>query len=191
MAYPGQQPGGYGQPGYGQQPGYGAADPLYDYYQRVAGPDQQIDSRELEQLLAQSGISGSYQMFRGTKRLIAMCDRNRSGKMDFNEFKEMWNILHQWKNTFMQYDRDRSGTIDPQEMHTALQSFGYRLSPQALNIIIATSGDDGRITFDGFVGAAIALRTLSDQFRRRDVQQNGQAMFTYDDFIQVTFSAMG
>lgn len=29
--------------------------------------------------------------------MIAMLDRDRSGKMGFNEFKELWTALNQWK----------------------------------------------------------------------------------------------
>ena len=29
--------------------------------------------------------------------MIAMLDRDRSGKMGFNEFKELWAALNQWK----------------------------------------------------------------------------------------------
>ena len=53
------------------------ADPLYGYFQAVAGQDQEIDRVELQRCLTASGISGSYQTF--SKKtcgiLIAMLDR--------------------------------------------------------------------------------------------------------------------
>ena len=36
----------------------------------------------------------------------------------------------------MKYDRDRSGTVEPHELHQAIASWGYNLTPQALNIIV-------------------------------------------------------
>ena len=52
-------------------------DPLYGYFQAVAGQDQEIDRVELQRCLTASGISGSYQTFsRETCGiLIAMLDR--------------------------------------------------------------------------------------------------------------------
>ncbi|XP_068715403.1 sorcin-like isoform X2 [Montipora capricornis] len=164
------------------------ADPLYGYFSAVAGADQQIDAKELQACLTRSGISGNYHPFNleTCRIMITMLDRDFSGKMGFNEFKELWNALNQWKTTFMQYDSDRSGTVEPHELHSALAAFGYRLSPQALNVIVKRYATNGRVSFDDFVACCVRLKALTDQFRRRDTAQNGMAAFQYDDFIQVS-----
>ena len=61
--------------------------------------DGQIDAEELQRCLTSSGIGGNYQPFnKETCRImIAMLDRDYSGKMGFNEFKELWTALNQWK----------------------------------------------------------------------------------------------
>jgi len=189
MAYPGfgaAPPGGYpgGYPGYPPQP---QMDPLFGYFSAVAGQDQQIDAQELQNCLTSSGIAGNYQPFNleTCRIMITMLDRDYSGKMGFNEFKELWGALNQWKTTFMTYDRDRSGTVEGHEMQQALQSFGYRLSPNAMAAIMKRYSINGRIKFDDFVACCVRLRALTDQFRRRDTAQQGYANFQYDDFIQV------
>lgn len=40
-----------------------------------------------------------------------------------------------WQGVFLHFDRDRSGTIDGQELQQALNQFGFRLSPQLLNLL--------------------------------------------------------
>jgi len=40
-----------------------------------------------------------------------------------------------WQGVFLHFDRDRSGTIDGQELQSALSQFGYRLSPQLLSML--------------------------------------------------------
>ena len=69
-----------------------------DHY-RCLFQDGQIDAEELQRCLTASGIGGTYQPFsKDTCRImIAMLDRDRSGKMGFNEFKELWGALNQWK----------------------------------------------------------------------------------------------
>ncbi|XP_071812333.1 sorcin-like isoform X2 [Apostichopus japonicus] len=182
MAYP-----GYGAPGgYPGQPP--VQDPLVGYFQAVAGQDGQIDADELQRCLTSSGIAGTYQPFsRDTcVVMINMLDRDYSGQMGFNEFKELWTALNQWKQTFMNFDRDRSGTVEPSELQQALTSFGYNLSPQAYGCLIRRYSVNGKVTFDAFVALCVRLRALTDQFRRRDAQQNGSALFQYDDFISVS-----
>lgn len=185
MAYP-----GYGAPAPGGYPGQPPADPLWGYFQAVAGPDQQISPRELQQCLTSSGIAGTYQPFslNTCYIMIAMLDRDRSGQMGFNEFKELWAALNQWKTTFMNFDRDRSGTIEGHELHQAVTSFGYNLSPNALNVLLGRYGENGRVKFDDFVALCVRLRALTAQFQQRDTARNGHATFQYDDFIQVTMS---
>ena len=48
---------------------------------------------------------------------LDMLDQDYSGKMGFAEFKALWSALNSWKNDFMNYDRDRSGSIEPHELH--------------------------------------------------------------------------
>ncbi|XP_060905503.1 sorcin [Labrus mixtus] len=178
MAYP-----GYGAPAGGQ-------DPLYGYFTAVAGQDGQISADELQQCLTQSGIAGSYKPFslETCRLMISMLDRDMSGTMGFHEFKELSNVLNGWKATFMSYDRDRSGTVEGPELQHALTAMGFNLSPQAMNIIMKRNSTNGRIGFDDFITCCIRVRALTDQFRRRDTSHSGQAMFQYDDFMQVTMS---
>ncbi|XP_029360466.1 sorcin isoform X1 [Echeneis naucrates] len=178
-------------PGYGAGPGgVPAQDPLYGYFSAVAGQDGQISADELQRCLTQSGISGSYQPFslETCRLMINMLDRDMSCTMGFPEFRELWQVLNGWKNTFASYDRDHSGTVEAHELQQAIVTMGYNLSPQAMNCIMKRYSINGRIPFDEFVSCCVRLRALTDQFRRRDTSQSGSAMFQYDDFIQVTMS---
>ncbi|XP_006791825.1 sorcin isoform X2 [Neolamprologus brichardi] len=180
-------------PGYGAGPGGFPGmqqDPLYGYFSAVAGQDGQISADELQRCLTQSGISGSYQPFslETCRLMINMLDRDMSCTMGFNEFKDLWQALNGWRATFGSFDRDQSGTIEGQELQQAIKSMGYGLSPQAMNCIMKRYSLNGRIPFDEFVSCAVRLRALTDQFRRRDTTQTGNASFQYDDFIQVTMS---
>ena len=53
-----------------------------------------------------------------------LCQRDMSGSMGFTEFKELAGALNGWKQNFVTMDRDRSGTIEAQEMQQALGSMG-------------------------------------------------------------------
>ncbi|XP_054864582.1 grancalcin isoform X2 [Amphiprion ocellaris] len=210
----GYSPYGGGYPGsFGAQPP-AANDPMWGYFTAIAGQDGEIDAEELQRCLTQSGFSGSYTPFsmETCRIMIAMLDRDFTGKMGFNEFKELFTALNGWKQNFMMFDRDHSGTVEPHEMsqaitameepHPLLQSFwklwpitgapgavaGYRVSPQALNAIIKRYNKGGRIFFDDYVACCVKLRALTDNFRRRDTMQQGSVTFQYDDFILCTMA---
>ncbi|XP_053569995.1 sorcin isoform X2 [Bombina bombina] len=189
MAYPGQQP-VYYQGAYGGAPGGPAyqgqhQDPLYGYFASIAGQDGQIDAEELQRCLTQAGFSGGYKPFNleTCRLMISMLDRDMSGKMGFNEFKELGVVINGWKQHFMTFDSDRSGSVDGQELQRALGTMGYRLSPQVLNNITKRFSCHGKISFDDYIACCVKLRSLTDAFRRRDAAQQGIVNFQYDDFI--------
>lgn len=43
-------------------------------------------------------------------------DRSNDQKIDINEFQALWNYIQEWKRIFESFDRDRSGTIDINEL---------------------------------------------------------------------------
>ena len=106
-----------------------------------------------------------------------MFDQDNTGKIDLNEFNQLWNYLGQWRQIFQQYDADRSGNISQQELGSALQQMGYRLfdskgeisvskflffrfSPQFIQSLYQKFdfNRDGRVMFDGFVHSIIMIQ---------------------------------
>ncbi|XP_013816229.1 grancalcin isoform X4 [Apteryx mantelli] len=148
--------------------------------------DGKVDAEELQRCLLQSGISGTYSSFtlETCRVMISMLDRDYTGKMGFNEFKELWAALSAWKQNFMMIDRDRSGTVELHELTQVIAAMGYRLSPQTLTAIVKRYSKNGRIFFDDYVACCVKLRALTDFFRRRDNMQQGVVNFVYDDFLQ-------
>ena len=79
----------------------------------------------------------------------------------------------------MNFDRDRSGTVESHEFQQALTSFGYRLHPNTINILVHRFSDGGRIGFDDFVSCCVKLRALTGlvflSIISRDVIKNEMA----------------
>jgi len=48
--------------------------------------------------------------------------------------------IQDWQNVFRHFDRDRSGSIDRNELRDALSQFGYNLSPQLIGLVQAKYG---------------------------------------------------
>ena len=51
------------------------------------------------------------------------------------EFAGLWKYISDWQNVFRHFDRDRSGSIEGQELTEAFRSFGYNLAPSLLTLV--------------------------------------------------------
>ena len=65
----------------------------------------------------------------------------------------------------MNFDQDRSGTVEPHELQQALVAFGYNLSPQAMGVLQRRYATGGKVAFDGFVALCVRLRSLTSELR--------------------------
>jgi len=133
------------------------------------------------------------------KMLMGMFDTDRSGTIDFREFAGLWKYIQEWQKVFRHFDEDFSGTIDRDELAKALSRFGYRLSPQLLDMLqskFETLPEEGMsrarvtpgITFDRFVRACVVVKTLSDTFKRLDTNEDGWITLSYDTFMATILS---
>lgn len=211
----GQPPQGYGQPAYGQPGGYGQAPPpppqgygqphqgygqpaygqapqqvnlLHIFQQVDRDRSGQITITELQQALS----NGTWKPFNPetVRLMIGMFDHDHSGTIGFQEFTGLWKYVTDWQNTFRQYDRDNSGSIDKNELKTAMTSFGYRLSDRFYNILLRKfdRSNLGTIAFDDFIQCCVVLQTLTNSFRKHDTTQSGWINVSYEDFLTMVFS---
>lgn len=143
----------------------------------------QLSEAELQRAL----VNGDYTAFdpHTVKMMIRMFDTDRSGTINFDEFCGLWGFLAAWRGLFDRFDVDRSGNISLREFEDALVAFGYRLSPQFVQLLFSTyakshsrgRGDDGErekvLSFDLFVQACISLKRMTDVFKKYDTDRDG------------------
>jgi Ca2+-binding EF-hand superfamily protein len=131
-----------------------------------------IDIRELRNAL----VNGDLSRFDldTVKMLMNVFDTNRDGTISYREFQGLWKYIADWQRVFQEFDRDYSGTIDKEELTSALRGFGYNLSPFLIALIeqkyssspVTASGASSGITFDRFVRACVTVKTLTESFQR-------------------------
>jgi len=169
---------------------------LWQWFQAVDGDRSgSISVLELQAAL----VNGNWTKFDldTVKMLMTLFDTDRSGTISFEEFAGLWNYISDWQNVFRHFDRDRSGSIEGRELAEALHSFGYNLSPQLLQLIESKYasepttgyGPPPGITFDRFVRACVAVKTLTEAFQRVDSDRDGWVQFNYEQFMSIVLSA--
>lgn len=99
------------------------------------------------------------------RSMVAMLDVDASGKLGFEEFKQLLTDIATWKAVFKLYDRDHTGRISSLDLREALSSAGYKLNNRILNALAHRySGRDGMIAFDDFIMCAVKIKTMMGTF---------------------------
>jgi len=70
-----------------------------------------------------------------TTLLVKVFDKDRSGQISFFEFASLSKFVSSMKAAFLNFDRDRSGSIDLNEVTQAVAQGGFHLQPQTLQAV--------------------------------------------------------
>ncbi|KAL9269790.1 putative calcium-binding protein CML48 [Drosera capensis] len=133
-----------------------------------------IDEHELQRALSSSG----YQQFSlRTVRLLMFQFKDRqhsSLRIGPGEFAALWDCLGEERTIFERFDRDRSGTIDANELRDALHSLGYAVPPSVLQFLIShyddRSGRKIELGFDSFIECGMIIKGLTEKFKENDTR---------------------
>ncbi|XP_072170100.1 calpain-9-like isoform X1 [Diadema setosum] len=162
------------------------------FFQKLTGPDMEVDAWELQEILnaalkkdfKSAELRGGGFTLESCKSMVALTDEDRSGKLGFEEFRELWQSICAWKAIFKKFDEDNSGTFNAYEMKGALRSLGFKLSANTFGCLVLRYADkSGRVTFDSFIAAAIKLKFMFMKFA--DAASGGRASYKLDEFLML------
>ncbi|CAK9238569.1 unnamed protein product [Sphagnum troendelagicum] len=198
----GQQPSAYssyGQtyPAYGQTP-YGQPTSIRSHFPPGTDPEivrvfeqadtdrsGTIEAKELGKILSADYGDFSPRTVRLMLHLYAdnKTDTTRIGPAGF---VPLWMAIDQWQTVFERFDRDRSGTIEGNELREALLSLGFNIPPQVLHILVSkydTTGRGRSIEYDNFIEYVVTPHGLSEKFKEKDQNYTGVATMDYETFM--------
>jgi len=149
--------------------------------------DKQGTGHLTEKELRAALVNGDWTSFdpHTVKMMIRMFDTDKTGTIDFDEFCGLWSFLAAWRGLFDRFDEDRSGNISFDEYSKALVAFGYRLSSTFVGVLYRTYEKRGSeaMSFDLFVQSCIALKRMTDVFKKYDVDRDGYITVSFEEFL--------
>ncbi|ELU07534.1 hypothetical protein CAPTEDRAFT_167979 [Capitella teleta] len=169
-----------------------------DAFLNLAGEDGEIDAYELKDILNNlfmqefefDGFSADM-----CRSMVAMRDADMSGKLGFQDFKNLWYDLQLCRKVFKMLDEDGGGFFSSYELRRAINAIahvpgcnltGLRVSNSTFNaIVMRYSNKEGQVRFDDFVACVIKLRTMFETFKGKDEAGEGQATFDMDEYVQL------
>ncbi|KAL1476629.1 hypothetical protein MTO96_036373 [Rhipicephalus appendiculatus] len=147
-----------------------------------------VDAVELQQCLS----NGTWKPFNPetVRMMMNIFDRSRTGTLSFDDFVSLWNYINDWLRCFQDFDRDRSGSIDRNELRDALRSFGYRLSDEAVGLLLMKYDRErkGSINFDDYILCCVTLQTFTNAFKSYDTDMDGYITISYENFLKLGLS---
>ncbi|ALC43271.1 CalpB [Drosophila busckii] len=160
-------------------------------FDSVAGDDEEVDWQELKRILDHSmrdvmvGTDGFSKD--AVRSMVAMLDKDRSGRLGFDEFEALLTDIAKWRAVFKLYDTRRRGSIEGFHLRGALNSAGYHLNNRLLNALAHRYGSrEGTVPFDDFLMCAIKVKTFIEMFREKDTDNSDTAFFNLDDWLERT-----
>ncbi|NWI65781.1 CAN3 protein, partial [Todus mexicanus] len=98
-------------------------------FRQIAGDDMEINAEELRNVLnnvvkKHKDLKTEGFELESCRSMIALMDTDGSGKINFDEFRHLWDKIKSWQKIFKRYDTDHSGTINSYEMRNAVNDAG-------------------------------------------------------------------
>eukprot|EP01059_Diplonema_ambulator_P034009 TRINITY_DN7423_c0_g1_i1.p1 TRINITY_DN7423_c0_g1~~TRINITY_DN7423_c0_g1_i1.p1 ORF type:complete len:169 (+),score=68.40 TRINITY_DN7423_c0_g1_i1:55-561(+) len=160
-------------------------DPMLQWFQFVdTDRSGQLDYKELQGALKQAGLNFSLM----TCNMMLRCfDPDRSGKISFPEFKNLFAWIQQKDQTFMQVDADRSGTLNHGEVYNAIRQAFPFLNLDQHAFYAATKAYDpdnnGHMSRTEYTAFCAYLELASRTFMSFDTARTGTVNLNMSQFI--------
>jgi calcium-binding protein CML len=120
-----------------------------------------IDGAELGRVLSTDG----YTPFspRTVRLILHLFAENQTDptKVGPAGFVKAWRALKHWQTVFEKFDRDRSRTIEQDELRNALFSLGFAVPPQVLQMLVSkydSTGQSTSIRYDNFIQCGLIVK---------------------------------
>uniref|UniRef100_A0A8C5Q953 Calpain-9 n=1 Tax=Leptobrachium leishanense TaxID=445787 RepID=A0A8C5Q953_9ANUR len=163
-------------------------------FEQVAGEDMEISAAELQHIMnavlsKTKNITFHDLSIMSCVNIISLMDSSGNGKLNFEEFKVLWNKLKTWIGIFMQFDTDKSGTMSSYELRLALKAAGFQLNNIVLQLVVLRYADERyQIAFDDFLNCMIRLENSCRVFKALDRSNSESISLNRVEFISLVIN---
>jgi len=122
-------------------------------------------------------------------KLIRIFDVDNNGSIDFREYASLHKFLLSMQATFTSGDKDRNGKLDAQEIHTALQAGGFKMSYSTCQALYRKYDNTGYgLNMQQFIQLVAHVALTKSGFEWRDKEKKGFVVLNFDQLLE--FSSM-
>ncbi|XP_061073894.1 calpain-12 [Conger conger] len=134
---------------------------LQKLFDQEAGADNRLDAVEFMKLV-NSVLDKDYQLPLDTcRQLILAEDTAGRSRLTLPQTERLLSQLRRLQSTFLQFDEDSSGTMNPFELSSALEAAGLQCDSEVVQVLWERAGSgELRLPFHRFVSCVCRLRVL-------------------------------
>ena len=156
---------------------------FFTLFKAVADEDLAVDAFELQSVIGKIfkrdfGIVKEFSI-ECCRSLIVMADADRSGTLDYGQFKKLFQWIMSTRMLYKSYESSQSWDMDSRDLKQLIRSQNYNIRQETIDLIaMKYRNRQLRIDFDDFLQISARLRTCHDSYE--SYQTVGD---TFDDFL--------
>ncbi|KAM9317901.1 calpain small subunit 1-like [Pholidichthys leucotaenia] len=161
-------------------------------FHQLAGDDMEVCPEELMNTLNNvvckcSDLKTDGFSIETCKAMVAVLDRDCTGKLGFHEFKALWNNIKRWKGCYVNHDADCSGVVCCKELPGTFKEAGFPLNDDLVKLLKRRYGDEhGDMDFDNFIGCIVRLDSMCRAFKTLDQDDSGSIDLDITEWLEIT-----
>lgn len=142
---------------------------FFSFFKAVADDDLEVDAFELQSVIGKIfkrdfGIVKEFSI-ECCRSLIAMADEDRTGRLNYHQFK----ILFQWimgtRKLYKSYENSQSWDMNSRDLKKAIRSLNYDIQKDTIDLIaMKYRNRQLRIDFDDFLQICARLRACHNSY---------------------------
>ncbi|XP_035232738.1 calpain-C-like [Stegodyphus dumicola] len=121
------------------------------------------------------------------RQIILALDKSGSGRLKYQDYKNLMCSLKLWQTIFRSHSRGSSGILRAEKLRAALMDVGFQVNVDALSLLVLRyMRKDGTLRFGDFVLCILHLMVAFGTFEKKDLMQNGFVKTTLAEWLQAS-----
>ncbi|CAH8461281.1 unnamed protein product [Schistosoma intercalatum] len=175
-------------------------DPNYELFQprlrrlfyEASGESMAVDAFQLEPILnclLRDDHRAPYSMVStdACRSLVALLDRDGTGRLCESDFRRVWDILRSWSRLFASFDPQRTAHVTSLDFRIIVEQAGYTL-PHTLfsKLVNRFVNVDWRLDYPHFISAMSLITKAVAIFKNFD--HGGRAVLPLEQFVEIAMT---
>ncbi|XP_054258675.1 calpain-A-like [Macrosteles quadrilineatus] len=118
------------------------------------------------------------------RSMVALLDTDHSGKLEYNEFQALWNMIKTWESIYELYSDKATGYLNSSSLQNALEALNLNVGRQIRSSLIRKYATrDGYISFEDFMHCVIKIKSMTEFFKSKDESASQKILLTFEELI--------